>query len=90
VTTYIPFSPPTGQGFSFSATLDGTSYQMLVRWNVFGQRWYLTCLTTNGGLVFCQPLISSPQDGDINLLAGYFLTSTMVFRELGKTFEISP
>ena len=90
MTTYVHLSPPPGKGFAFQATLDGTSYRLRVTWNVFGQRWYLTCLTGNDELVFHQALISSPQDGDINLLAGYFLTSTMVFRELGQSFEINP
>lgn len=90
MTTFVPFAPPPGKGFFFTANLDGTSYQMEVRWNVFGQRWYLSCLTNNGALVFCQALIASPQDGDINLLAGYFVQSTMVFRALGQVFEINP
>jgi len=90
VTTYVPLLPPPGQGFDFQATLDGTSYHMRVTWNVFGQRWFLTCRTGNDQLVFHQALISSPQEGDINLLAGYFLVSTMVFRDLGQTFEINP
>ena len=90
MTTFIHLDPPPGQGFSFQATLDGTSYTMFVSWNVFGQRYFLSCLTGNGVLVFHQALISSPNNGDINLLAGYFLNSTMVFRDSGHNFEINP
>ena len=90
MTTYVHFSPPDGKGFDFQATLDGATYRLRCTWNVFGQRWYLTCMTANDVLVFHIPLIASPDDGDINLLAGYFLTSTMVFRDTGHSFEIRP
>jgi hypothetical protein len=90
VTTYVPLSPPPGQGFDFQATLDGNTYRMRVTWNVFGQRWFLSCFTANDVLVFHQALVSSPQEGDINLLAGYFITSTLVFRALGSQFEVNP
>jgi hypothetical protein len=90
LTVYVHLDPPPGYGFSFQATLDGGTYRMLVTWNVFGQRWYLTCLTANDQLVFHQPVISSPDTGNINLLAGYFLTTTMVFRDTGHNFEINP
>jgi len=90
MTTYVHLDPPPGKGFSFQATLDGSTYQMFVSWNIFGQRWFLTCATANGALVFHQALIASPDTGDINLLAGYFLISTMVFRDTGHNFEINP
>ncbi len=90
MTTYVHFAPPVGKGFSFQATLDGGSYQLFAAWNVFGQRWYLSCSTAPGVLVFNIPMIASPDNGDINLLAGYFLSSKMVFRDTGRNFEITP
>ena len=90
MTTFVHFDPPPGQGFAFQATLDGASYRMLVTWNVFGQRWFISCRTGNDELIFHMPVISSPQEGDINLAGGYFLRSTLVFRDLGRNFEISP
>jgi hypothetical protein len=90
MTTFVNLDPPPGKGFSFQATLDGASYTMNVTWNVFGQRWFISCLTVNGVLIFHLPVIASPNNGDINLLAGYFLTSTLVFRDSGQNFEINP
>lgn len=90
MTTYVLFQPSPDAPFSFTATLDGDSYGMTVSWNVFGQRWYLTCLGTNGQVIFHMPLIGSPDEFDINLLGGYFEASFMVFREYPRRFEISP
>lgn len=90
MTTFVAFQPAPGRGFSFNATLDGTSYQLAVTWNVFGQRWYLTCAGSDGTLIFHLPLIGSPNTGDINLAAGYFTTSAVVFRQDTQNFEVSP
>lgn len=90
MTTFVNLNPQPGQGFTFQATLDGVGYTMSVTWNVFGQRWFISCLTNNGALIFHLPVIASPNEGDINLLAGYFVTSTMVFRATGQNFEITP
>jgi hypothetical protein len=90
VTTLVPFVPPPTTLFSFSATLDGASYTVTVAWNVTGQRWYVNVTDTTGNLVVSIPLIGSPPDHDISLVAGYFQTSTLVFRQETQTFEISP
>jgi hypothetical protein len=90
VTTYVHLAPPPGRGFTFQATFDDTAYTLNVTWNVFGQRWFITCLTANNVPIFHLPVVGSPQDGDINMLAGYFQRSTMVFRDHGANFEINP
>lgn len=91
VTTFVPFTPqPNGAPFSFAATFDGETYQLTAQWNVFGQRWYLVCVGGNNVVVFNLPLIGSPNNGDINLLGGYFILSTLVFRVSSQNFEIGP
>ena len=90
MTTFVQFAPTTEQAFSFSAALDGGSFQITVVWSLFGQRWYVACVGTNGTLIFYLPLIGSPDAGDINLAGGYFNVSTLVFRESSQSFEITP
>lgn len=90
MTTFVPFTPPVQGTFSFTATLDGNSYQMSVPWLAYGKRWYLQCLAAGNVPVFYKALIGSPDTGDINLLFGYFIISKMVFRVSTQTFEITP
>lgn len=90
MTTFVPFTPTPNGPFSFAATFDGATYQLTVLWNVFGQRWYLQCVGGNNQLVFMLPLIGSPNNGSINLLAGYFIANTLVFRVSSQNFEIGP
>jgi hypothetical protein len=88
--TKVPFNPRPDAAFQFSATLDGEPHTMLVPWNVFGQRWYLVCLGANGLVVFNVPVVGSPDEGNIDLVAGYFSVSQMFFRIYSQTFEIVP
>jgi uncharacterized protein DUF6983 len=90
MTTFVPFVPSPRGPFSFTATLDGTGYQITVTWNAYGQRWYLQCIAPGNVLVFMLPLIGSPDTGDINIVAGYFIANTLVFRVSTQTFEIGP
>ena len=91
MTTYVPFQPTPAGAFTFLAELDGQHYTMSVPWNVFGQRWYLRCTGVNGVDVFSAlPLIGSPAQGNINLIAPYFAASTLVFRQDTQQFEINP
>lgn len=90
MTTYVLFRPAPGDPFKFTASLDGVGYSMTVTWNVFGQRWYLSCIGVNGLVVFHMPLIGSPDEYDINLIGGYFEASQMIFREYPRRFEITP
>jgi hypothetical protein len=45
--------------FNFQPTLDGAVYNVVVGWSLFGQRYYVTCRTSTGTLVFSVPLIGS-------------------------------
>jgi hypothetical protein len=59
-TTYYTFTPqPTGVPFQFQPTLDGNVYAATVKWNAFGQRWYIALQTINGTPVFNQALVGS-------------------------------
>lgn len=164
MTTY-QFVPSTSSAFNFQPTLDGLQYNVIVAWNIFGQRYYVNCYTLVGGLVFSLPLIGSLNginlqslswnyerqtvtattilphnfllgqlvnvsvvncsptayngsfqavvtgpntfkyplaidpgpaitlgsvEYNINLAAGYFSTSTLVYREANQTFEVLP
>lgn len=163
MTSYFTFVQNQQSPFSFSPVLDGQTYTAAVKWNWFGQRWYLELSRITGALVFNKALIGSPcgvsiesvswsnglvtvttakphgfdvgttvamtvegcvpvvlngtrpsliTDVDeftfplvgnpgaatqlgravynINLAAGYFTTSTLVYRSDNKTFEVSP
>jgi len=87
MTTYIKFVERSNQNFQFSATLDGVTYTLIVTWNLFGQRYYLTCYTLQGVVVFNVPLIGSPDNYNINLAAGYFKTP-IIFRASSQSFEV--
>ena len=89
-TTVTPFTPTSNQAFQFNPTLDGVVYTCSVTWNLSGQRWYLNIYTLQGVLVLSRALIASPPGQPINLLFGYFFTSTMVFWDSSQTFQVTP
>lgn len=88
--SFIPFNPTPTQAFNFQATLDNAVYNLSCPWSVAGRRFYLQCLDQSATLIFYQPLIGSPDTGNINLLAGYFIASTLVYRVSTNNFEIGP
>ena len=90
MTTYTQFTPSVSQNFSFQPTLDGQVYNVVVTWSLFGQRWLVNCYDLSGALVFARPLRSSPNNADINIAGGYFNTSTLIYREQTRNFEITP
>lgn len=60
MTTFYDFAPSSSGPFRFSPTLDGVPYNVVVTWNVFGQRYYINVYTTGGDLVASLPIIGSP------------------------------
>lgn len=88
--SYYPFAPNVNRNFSFTPTLDGKQYSVLVKWSLFGQRWLVNVYSLQGVLIFIKPLRTSPEDSDINMAAGYFKTSKLVYRASSDTFEVSP
>lgn len=91
MTTYIQFTPNNDATppFSFNCTLDGDVYEIQLWWNVYGQRWYINCYDTNGTRIRTEPLIGSPDSGDIPMLPGLFSENTLVYRESSNNFEVS-
>lgn len=87
MTTYVLFTPSPSIPFQFAPVLDGATYNAIVTWNYAGQRYYINLYDSNGNLVFCLPLIASPDDYSISLTAGYF-TTPLVFLDSSQTFEI--
>lgn len=89
MTTIYPFLPFANAIFQFQPTLDNAVYNVTVTWNLFGERYYININTLQGDLVVSLPLIGSPNDYDISLTAGYFI-STLVYRAFNQQFEVSP
>jgi hypothetical protein len=98
VTTF-QFAPSNGLPFRFNATLLGpttnvtslsTTFTVTVPWLAFGQRFYVQIQDANGVNVLYKPLIASPDDYMINLVAGYFSGSSLVFFESSSQFVVTP
>ena len=90
MTTYTLFTPGPQAPFQFNATLDGQQYLVIITWNIFGQRWYVNIYDLYGNLVLAIAMAGSPPDYNINLVQGYFTTSTFVYRVATNSFEVSP
>jgi len=90
MTTLFPFAPSVSQNFTFQPTLDGKTYNAIVTWSLFGQRWIVNVYDLSANLIFARPLRASPADSDINIAAGYFTTSTLIYREGTRNFEVAP
>ena len=90
MTTIISFNPAPTANFQFNPTLDGSDYVAICSWNAYGQRYYISIYDNASTLIMSRPIIGSPNDDDINLLIGFFTTSTMVYRVSSSVFEINP
>src|ERR1035437_4810038 len=98
MTTVTQFAPVAGGPFQFQATLagptsnvvsTGSTFNVVVFWNVTGQRWYSNIVDQNGVLIVSRPLIASPPGYPISLTAGSF-ASTLVFLEASQQFVVEP
>ena len=58
-TTYTQFTPTTNTAFSFQATLDGESYNVVLTYNLVGQRYYVTIYDLSGNLIVSRGLVTS-------------------------------
>lgn len=90
MTTFVSFAPVPTQVFQFQATLDGAQYNVQITWNVDGQRWFLNVYDNTGTLIVTRAVVGSPPDYDIDLIWGYFTTSTLVLRQATQMFEVGP
>ncbi len=89
ITTFIPFIPPANSQFTFNVTLDGATYTLSVSWNTLSQDWFLNCLDLSQNHIFTFKMNASPDGYDINLIFGYFITSTLVFRGSTGNIEVT-
>lgn len=90
MTTFIQFDPASTANFQFNPVLDGITYVAICTYNSYGQRYYFSIYDNNGALIVSRPIIASPPDYAINLVFGYFKTSTLVYRYNSRVFEITP
>ena len=90
MTTFTTFTPSTVAPFQFNPVLDGTTYIATCTWNVYGNRYYINIYTQTRNLIMSRPIIGSPNNYNINLLFGYFKTSTLVYRNSSNQFEVTP
>lgn len=88
--TVVPFKPSSTANFQFNLTLDGNSYTAICTWYAYGARYYISIYDTFNTLIVMCPIVGSPDGYDINLVFGYFQTSTLVYRVSTQSFEISP
>lgn len=84
VFSYVPGPNP----YSFQPTFDGTVYTCIIDWNLAGQRYYITCRTLAGALVFCRAFVASPIGYDISLTAGIF-TTALIWRTQNGQIEVN-
>ena len=90
MTTLVQFNPSPYANFQFNPTLDGITYTAICTWNLYAPRYYISIYDNSGNLVVTNPLVASPDGFDINLVFGYFQTSTLVYRASSNNFEIIP
>lgn len=89
MTTYVNFAPTSAGPFVFQCTLDGQTYRVVVTYNLTG-RFYINVYDLSGNLIVAKAMVGSPPNYDINLVWGYFASSTLVFRQATQQFEINP
>lgn len=90
MTTLTQFTPQINQNFTFQPTLDREQYNVVVTWSLFGMRWVINVYTLQDVLILQKPMTGSPPDYDIDLIKGYFTTSTLVYRVSTNNFEVNP
>jgi hypothetical protein len=90
--TVTTFAPTTRVNFSFQATFDGALYNVTVTWNISRQDWYANVYDSTGTLMLAVPLVGSPPPPEpgVDLIAGYFTTSTMFYYPVSGTFVVAP
>lgn len=60
MTTVIPFIPSNLSAPHFLAAFDGTTYNVVVTWNVSAQRYYVNVNDLNGRWITTVPMFASP------------------------------
>jgi hypothetical protein len=83
------FVPTQLAPFQFQAMFDGSSYNIILTWNIYRQFWYLSIYSPANVLIVSLPLIGSPPWYNISLTAGYF-TSTLIYQPAANQFVVTP
>ncbi|KWN80876.1 hypothetical protein WM24_23875 [Burkholderia ubonensis] len=60
MTSYIQFAPSSTSNFQFQCQLDGSAYNVVVTWSLFGARYYVNVYSLDGTLIVVMPMIGSP------------------------------
>ena len=86
------FNPTINANVAFQATLDGTTYSVAITWNVYRIDWYLNVYDQSNNLIVSRAFVGSPPlpESGINLVAPWFLTSTMYYYPSSSTIVVSP
>ena len=83
--------PSISQSLTYELSLDGQIYQSRIYWNVFGQRLYINISDQYGNSILTLPLIgSAPNYPTVNLLTGYFTTSTLYYYPVDQVMMVLP
>lgn len=69
MTTSYAFVPSSSAPFQFQPVLDGATYNVIVTWNVFGQRWYVNVYDLSGNRIVTLPVLSSPSAIDLQAIS---------------------
>jgi hypothetical protein len=88
--TLTQFIPNSINPFQWLPVLDGQVYTVIVKWVLGSQRYYLLITDSFGNDVLFTPLIASPDNYNINMIGGFFSTSSLVYRKSTNNFEVSP
>lgn len=60
-----------------------------VKWNIAAQRWYLLITDNSGNTMLNTPAVGSTNGTGINLIAGVFSGTTMIWREQNGVIEVT-
>ncbi|MCK2101932.1 hypothetical protein [Klebsiella michiganensis] len=77
------------ESIAFTPALDGTVYNCQIRWNISAQRWYILITDNSGNTVLNTPAVGSTSESGINLIAGVFSRTTMIWREQNGLIEVT-
>ena len=77
------------ESMAFTPALDGTVYNCQIRWNISAQRWYILITDNSGNTVLNTPAVGSTNESGINLIAGVFSRTTMIWREQNGLSEVT-
>ncbi|HID7391834.1 TPA: hypothetical protein ACXHUI_004606 [Klebsiella pneumoniae] len=74
---------------AFTPTLDSTVYNCQVKWNIAAQRWYILITDNSGNTMLNTPAVGSTNGTGINLIAGVFSRTAMIWREQNGVIEVT-